>query len=150
MRSRPALTRTAACLLFSCLCGSAALAGDFTCKDLVLTRILPGAPEAGEHVFANTARLHLTIDEAEPARSALRWTGDPKMEGISSTWPENTRIVVENGIIAASFAASRDGASSVGSMTLDAGGALRMTESTLTPQGVIYDVIDGACHTGSD
>jgi hypothetical protein len=132
-------------LLTSVCPGSPAFATDFTCSGLILTRTVPGASAAEKHSFSDQAKLHLSIDEIEPSRSKMHWTGDPAMEGPASDWPPDTRLIVEHGIIAASFAAFKGGVSSVGSLTIDAGGAFRATESALLPKGVLYDTLEGTC-----
>lgn len=81
-------------------------------------------------------------------------TGDPNMEGVTSRWPDTTRITVTNGMRAVSYTTTRDGMSSVGTLTLDARGGMRVTESTLTPKptqpAVIFDVLEATCHPGTE
>jgi len=146
MRPVKILTFATASLIVVLTTGGTAVAQEFVCKDVVFTREMAGASDLAKMSLSKQTTLHLTIDKDEPGRSTLRWNGDPKMEGTTSTLPADSKIIVEHGTIATSFAASRDGISSVGTATLDSKGELRITESTLTQPGVlIFDVLEAKC-----
>jgi hypothetical protein len=136
-----------ACAVVAASCLASPLrAQGFTCTDLSLTRTAPTASQPSRHRFSADATLHLALDKAEPSRSVMEWSGDPTMEGVTSNWPKGTQLTIQTGIIAASFLGSRKAISSVGTFTLDRVGRLRVTESTLLPQGVLFDVVEGNCH----
>lgn len=133
------------------LAGAPAVAAQFTCADILLNRTMSDTSEPLRYPYPKETRLHLDIDEANPVRSSLRWSGDPNMEGVTSRWPDTTRITVRDGMTAVSFSTARDGIRSVGTLTLDANGRLRVAESTLSPQpAVIFDVLEATCHPGTE
>lgn len=106
------------------------LAAEFTCANLTQIRYVPRSSEPTSTAFPEIARLHLDINKAQPGNSTMLWSGTPQMEGISSNWPSDTKIIESNGMIAASYSAASDGVASVGSVTIDAHGPLK-TRSTL-------------------
>jgi len=139
----------AICIFIGGLGSSQALADEFTCRDIILTRKIADAAIV-QNPFPKQTILHLNIDRATPGRSSLSWSGNPTMEGVTSVWPDDTHIIVERGVIAVSLAVFKDGIWSVGTVTLDAMGQLRATESTLAPQGVIFDVVEAKCQEGHE
>jgi len=133
-------------LALALLTAAPAAARQFTCSDILLNRTTSDTSAPVRYPYSKETRLHLDIDEANPVRSSLRWSGEPTMEGVTSRWPDTTHITVRNGMTAVSFSATRDGILSVGTLTLDANGRLRVVESTLSPQpAVIFDVLEGNC-----
>lgn len=141
----------ATCFLIGLSTLGVAHAEEFVCKDILFTRQMGDAKTIADNLIPRSATLYLDINVAEPSRSTLRWIGSPAMEDTASTWPAGTRIIAERGVIAASFAASKDGISSVGTATLDAAGALRVVENTITQNGqVMFDILQASCHKGRE
>lgn len=151
MRAMKISTFAATSLFILLGMGGTAIAQEFVCKEITLTRTMAGVSGPANTLLSEKTALHLIIDKDNPGRSSIRWSGAPKMDGATTTLPSDAKIIVENGIIATSFVATRDGISSVGTATLDSEGGLRVTESTLTQPGIlIFDVLEAKCHEGRD
>lgn len=130
---------------FACLLNAwPALAIEFDCEKLVSNLVSPTQPIA-PIALTETSRLRLSIDEAQPGRSTMRWSGDPQTNGVISQWPQDVKLFSSQGVIAVRYVAAAGMARSFGSVTINPAGGLRMTEDRILPNAITHEVIEGLC-----
>ncbi|WP_337267554.1 hypothetical protein [Oryzifoliimicrobium ureilyticus] len=145
IRNTPSSIGRLSLFILAMTAATSALAADYMCENVATTRKMPGPSAAGALPSSGSLTLKVHIDETAPARSTLEWSGDPNVDGISE-WPADAKLIKANGTIAATASSVKGDLGSVVTITIDAKGALRITESSLVPLGVVYDVTEGKCH----